>query len=74
MPADQVCDDAAVHPQRPELSSVASQIDELTRRVAAAAGTAAAAGDEAVTADLYEVERALRSAERRLQALVRRLA
>ncbi|MEZ5142070.1 MAG: hypothetical protein R2726_06050 [Acidimicrobiales bacterium] len=39
----------------PELSSVASQLDGLVERVAAAAERAEQARDEAMAADLYEV-------------------
>ncbi len=56
----------------PELSSVASQLDGLVERVAAAAERAEQARDEAMAADLYEVERALRGGARRLHALLRR--
>jgi len=42
-----------------ELSSIASELDELTRRVSAAAAEAAASKRDDVATDLYEVERSL---------------
>jgi hypothetical protein len=57
-----------------ELSSVSSTLEELTGRVTAAAGRANDARDEVLAADLYEVERAMAAAARRLRATVERLA
>lgn len=56
-----------------DLSSVATDLDALVRRVTAAAEGVADDGAEAVASDLYEVERALRSASRRLQQTLRAL-
>jgi hypothetical protein len=49
-----------------ELSSVATSIDDLTRRVAAAAESLDHQPTEAAAGALYEVERALRTATRSL--------
>jgi ElaB/YqjD/DUF883 family membrane-anchored ribosome-binding protein len=54
-----------------DLSSVASTLDEVTRRVTAAADRHAGARREDLAADLYEVERALRTAGRRLAKVLR---
>lgn len=55
-----------------ELASSATTLEALIATVTRAADDAAAIGDEAVSHDLYEVERALRSASRRLTSVVRR--
>jgi hypothetical protein len=52
-----------------ELSSLASAVEELTQRVTLMADAAAAAKDENAAADLYDIERNLRSAARRLSRL-----
>lgn len=49
-----------------ELSSVGSQLDDLTRRITAAAEYFESAGGEHVAHELFEVERALRTSSRRL--------
>jgi hypothetical protein len=54
-----------------ELSSLASSLDELTKRVGVAAAEAQAAGSEVVAVDLYEVERALTTARRRLARILK---
>jgi hypothetical protein len=51
-----------------ELSSVASALDELTRRVTEIARRAADEGDDSAT-ELFAAERALRGAQRRLAKL-----
>lgn len=57
---------------RAGLSSLATSLDELTQQVTAAAD--AMDRDEGdLAADLYEVERSLRTARRRLDAVLRRL-
>ena len=48
-----------------ELSSVASAVEELTARITAMAEAALAVKDESAASELYEVERALRTATRR---------
>ena len=58
---------------RAQLSSVATALGELTSRVTDAADRYQAAEVEDVAAELYEVERALTNAGRRLDAVVRRL-
>lgn len=54
---------------RPELSSVSTALDELTRRLSAMAD-AAAGGDETLATELFEIERSLQGAQRRLAKLV----
>ena len=56
-----------------QLSSVATALDELTERVTAAADAYRGTEQEDVAGDLYEVERSLRTAGRRLETVVRRL-
>jgi len=58
----------------PELDSSATTIEELVLRISALADEHQRAGDETVAADLYEVERSLRAASRRLGALLRRMS
>jgi len=52
-----------------ELSSVSTALEELTRRVADIA-SAEANHDEGITNELFEIERALSGAHRRLAKLV----
>ncbi len=52
-----------------ELSSLATALDELTRRVTAHADSADAAKDEETARELFAIERALTSANRRLSKL-----
>jgi hypothetical protein len=54
---------------RAELSSVATALDELTRRVVSAADQAASDHEDDVAAELFAVERALKGAGRRLERL-----
>jgi hypothetical protein len=54
-----------------ELSSIATELEELTARITSIADTAAKADDESTYHDLYEVERALKAAQRRLTKLAR---
>lgn len=54
-----------------ELSSVGTQLDELTRRVVTAAQTFESSGREDVSHELFEVERSLRAASRRLNRATR---
>jgi hypothetical protein len=58
-----------MHDPRPELSSVSTALDELTRRLSAMAD-ALAGGDEALSTELFEIERSLQGASRRLARLV----
>ena len=54
---------------RPELSSVSTALDELTKRLSAMAD-ATAQGDQNLAVELFEIERSLRGAQRRLSRLV----
>lgn len=57
-----------------ELSSVAATVAEALERVAASIERLGAAGRAGEVGDLYEVERALGHASRRLDSVVRSLA
>jgi hypothetical protein len=57
-----------------ELSSLASALDDLTLRITVLADRHHNTPTEDIAADLYEVERALRTAGRRLSKLVRDLS
>ncbi|MBU6329955.1 MAG: hypothetical protein KGR18_08405 [Acidobacteria bacterium] len=59
--------------QRAVLSSAVTNLDDLVTRVTGLAEAMHAAGDESVAADLFEVERSLRMAQRRLTVVARRL-
>ncbi|MGA2036714.1 MAG: hypothetical protein ABSH04_03920 [Acidimicrobiales bacterium] len=52
-----------------ELSSVATALEDLTRRLAAIAEASEAEKDEETSTELFAVERALRGAHRRLHKL-----
>jgi len=54
----------------PELSSVATALDELLDRVSAIADCVVGPEREAVTSELLEVERVLGTASRRLRRLI----
>ncbi|MFV2038773.1 MAG: hypothetical protein ACC660_00865 [Acidimicrobiales bacterium] len=54
-----------------ELSSVGTQLEDLTKRVVAAAHTCESSGREDVSHELFEVERSLRAASRRLNRATR---
>jgi hypothetical protein len=58
---------------RAELDSALNTLEDVARRVAAAAERHARDDNESVTADLYEVERSLHAASRRLAVVVRQL-
>jgi hypothetical protein len=58
---------------RASLASTASSLDELIERITAAADDLSGGPAEDVAADLYEVERSLRTGSRRLAAVLRRL-
>jgi len=51
---------------QPQLSSVSTVLQELTARISELADAAAEERREAVATGLYEVERSLRTAQRRL--------
>lgn len=57
-----------------QLSSVSTTLDELVSRVTRAGEERLAVGDEGAAAELFEVERSLRAAKRRLQTALRRLS
>jgi Mg2+ and Co2+ transporter CorA len=56
-----------------QLSSLATSLGDLVDRVSALAETFQASPREDVAADLYDVERNLQAAHRRLRALVTKL-
>lgn len=60
-------------PAPAELSSLASSLEELSRRLRAMAEAAAPSDgeEEGVASDLWEIERVLKSAQRRLENLLR---
>ncbi len=59
--------------QRAVLSSAVTTLDDLVARITGVAETMHRAGDESLAADLFEVERSLRMAHRRLSVVNRRL-
>ena len=59
---------------RPQLSSVSTVLTDITGRVSALAETAAGSQREDVAGALYEIERSLLTASRRLEQLVSDLA
>lgn len=60
-------------PAPAELSSLASSLNDISRRLSAMAEAAAPVDgeEEGVASDLWEIERMLKNAQRRLEALVR---
>jgi hypothetical protein len=54
----------------PELSSLATNLHELVERISALAR--ASTQNEAFTTELYEIERTITNADRRLQKLITR--
>ena len=67
-----VCETAPVHNERAQLSSATTTLEELLDRVSSTAEAVLAAGDESLASDLFEVERSLRTAHRRLVSATRR--
>ena len=67
------CPVPSTPPSPAELSSLASSLEELSRRLRALAEAAAPADgqEEGIASDLWEIERVLSSAKRRLENLVR---
>ncbi len=57
----------------PQLSAIATDLDELVRRIGALAHDLDQEPTEQAAAELYETERALRTASRRLGSARRRL-
>ena len=64
---------ASVENREAQLSSVTTSLDDLVERVSRVAEEVHAAGDESLAYDLFEVERSLRTAHRRLVAATRRM-
>jgi hypothetical protein len=60
-------------PDRAELSTLSTALDDITRRVTAVADKNAGTPREGLAIDLYEVERSLRAARRRLTKALREL-
>lgn len=60
-------------PAPAELSSLASSLDDLSRRLRSMAEAAAPqdGDEEGIASDLWEIERVLKSAQRRLENLIR---
>jgi hypothetical protein len=54
-----------------ELSSAASLLDDLTRRISRLAEDAARHDDDLVAGELFEVERSMTAASRRIERLLR---
>ncbi len=77
-PGARIGDDGGMAPEGPapselsELSSIASSLDQIARRVTTLADSAIAAKRDQVGADLVAVERALLGAVRRLERLLAR--
>jgi hypothetical protein len=69
-PTDQVPPPAV---ERAELSSIAAGLEDLTRRVTGMAERHTTDPDRGYAGELYEIERSLLTANRRLAALVRAL-
>lgn len=63
------CNDRWMAASSAELSSLATALDELTRRVTVHADAANAAKDEETARELFAIERALNSANRRMARL-----
>ena len=61
-----------MHSERAQLSSATTTLEELLDRVSSTAEAVLASGDESLASDLFEVERSLRTAHRRLVAATRR--
>ena len=58
---------------RAELDSATTMIDELVVRISTIANQREAAGDAVTATDLYDVERSLVAASRKLTSVVRNL-
>lgn len=56
-----------------ELSSLSSTLDDLRKRITARAEGSQASGDEETAIDLFEIERSLNTAMRRLSKLLDRV-
>jgi hypothetical protein len=62
-----------VDSERAQLSSASTTLEELVARVAAVGERMHAAGEEGFAHELFEVERALRAASRRLNGVTGRM-
>jgi hypothetical protein len=62
-----------VEHRRAVLSSASTSLEELLKKVSAFADQMQQEGDESTAHDLYEVERSLRQAYRRLSSVSRRV-
>lgn len=58
--------------EQAQLTSVATSLDEMVQRVTEIGNELTAAGRESLAHDVIEIERSLRTAQRRLNKLVRR--
>lgn len=58
---------------RAQLSSASTTLEELVARITACGEGLHAAGEESLAHDLFEVERALRGADRRLRGVTGRM-
>ena len=63
------CDDRRMAASAAELSSLATALEDLTRRITVHADAASAAKDEDMAKELFAIERALMGASRRLTRL-----
>ena len=57
--------------QRADLAPVATALDELTQRITRLADSYGGTNDDQVATELYEIERSLQQAARRLDRLMR---
>jgi cell division protein ZapA (FtsZ GTPase activity inhibitor) len=60
-----------MHEDRAQLAAVATSLDELTDRITSLAEEMHGSADEQAATELFEIERTLRQAARRLDRLVR---
>lgn len=58
-------------PERAELSSISSTLNQLTQRITTLGEAASTRKDERVASELFAIERSLVAAARRLDRLVR---
>ncbi len=68
------CHDSTMPASPAELSSIATALDELSRRVTAHADAADQSKDEETARELFAIERSLSTATRRLSRLATNLA
>ncbi len=64
---------ADVDSERAQLSSASTTLEDLVARVTTVGERLHAAGEESLAHELFEVERALRGADRRLRAVTGRM-